>query len=441
MEDFSPETFRRRRDAILAGLDGCAMVLPAAPVRISSRDTEYRYRPDSELFYVTGVAEPDAVAVLRGQEDDGPRFVLFVRSRDPAEEMWVGPRPGPEEAGELYGADVTHSAKEMEERLPELLWGARRVHFRLGGSPRVERLVRQALEQARARGQRRGVGPRGVLDPGEVLDPLRRIKDQEEIRRLQRAADITAEAHREAMARVRPGMGEWEIEALVDGTFRRLGADGPGFDTIVAAGSNGCFLHYTDNARTIAPGELVLVDAGAALGLYTADVTRTFPAGGRFSPEQRAVYEVVEAAREAAVARVAPGSDLAAVHDAAVAVLAEGLVALGALDGSVESLVSEEAHKAFFPHHTSHWLGLDVHDVGDYAQGDQPVPLAPGMVLTVEPGLYFPTDLEGPAARFAGVAVRIEDDVLVTGSGGRILGSGVPSHPDDVEALAGSRAS
>ncbi|HZD04888.1 MAG TPA: aminopeptidase P N-terminal domain-containing protein, partial [Longimicrobiales bacterium] len=331
------------------------MILPAAPVRFSSRDTEYPYRPDSELYYLTGLTEPGAVAVLRGHADED-RLVLFVSPPDEELELWHGKPLGPEEARDRVGADAVWSLDELEERLPQLLAGSDRLHFRLDADPRCDALVRQALGTARRRGARTGGGPRAVVDPGGILDELRVRKDPEEAERLRRAAGITVTAHREALGHVRPGAGEWEIEGRLEGCFRRLGADGPAYGSIVASGANGCILHYMDNSGVLRDGDLLLVDAGAAVGLYAADVTRTVPVGGRFEGEQRAVYDVVERARGSAVAAVRPGATVADVHSAAVQALVEGLIELEVLGGDPEELREAEAHKPFFPHQTSHWL-------------------------------------------------------------------------------------
>lgn len=407
-------------------------MLPAAQVAYSSRDTEYFYRADSELFYVTGLTEPGAVAVLRGHADE-ERFVLFVRPRDDEAELWHGPRAAPEEVGERVGAHVTHPLDELEDRLPKLLVGADQVHFRLDSDPRCDALVRRTLAAARRRGARMGEGPRSVVDPGGILDELRLRKEPEEILRMRAAADITARAHGTALGRARPGMGEWEIEAILEGTFRALGADGPAYGTIVGSGPNACVLHYVGNSRVMKADELVLVDAGAAVGLYAADVTRTFPLSGRFTAEQRIAYEIVEDARVAASSVVRPGARMSDVHDTAVRVLLEGLLDADVLEGDIEEALESEAHKVYFPHQTSHWLGLDVHDPGDYVVDGEARILEPGMVLTVEPGLYFRPDTEGQAGAFAGIGVRIEDDVLVTQDGYEVLSGGVPS---DVDALA-----
>ncbi|MDP2958318.1 MAG: aminopeptidase P N-terminal domain-containing protein [Longimicrobiales bacterium] len=425
--------FEGRRAAVLRALGQGVMVLPAAPILYRSRDTEVPYRPDSELYYVTGATEPGTLAVLVGGSE--PRLVLFVRERDAEAELWSGPRLGPEGALERLGASETYALSELDFRLPGLLRAGDRIHVRLGRHPALDRAVIEALAEARARGPRKGTGPRGVVDPGEILDELRLVKDAHEIARLRAAAALSAEGHRAGLAALRPGAGEWEIQALVEAAFRRGGGSGPGYGTIVGSGANACVLHYVENGRVVQDGDAVLVDAGAELGLYHGDITRTYPANGRFTTVQRALYEVVEAARAAAVARVAPGVRVEEVHAAATRSLVEGLVALGVLAGAVDDLVAQEAWRALFPHQTSHWLGLDVHDPGDYTRGGVSRSLAAGMVLSVEPGLYVPAGQEGAAAPWAGMGVRIEDDVLVTPVGCEVLTSALPTRPDDVETL------
>jgi Xaa-Pro aminopeptidase len=431
---FPPETFPRRRDRALAALGDGVIVLPAAPLRFKSRDTEYPYRPDSELYYLTGLTEPDLVAVLRGGENAG--LTLFARERDPELELWSGERLGPERVAERTGADVVHPLAALEDELPGLITGPGRIHYRMGADPRTDRLVLDALARGRARGARRGTGPRAVVDPGEILDDLRLIKDAHELGRLRRAAAITVDAFRAALAATAPEMGEWELQAILDGGFRRAGGDGPGYETIVGGGARACVLHYVENRCRVGASDLVLIDAGAALGLYHADITRTWPVGGRFSGEQRAIYEVVESARTAAVAAIRPGTTIAAVHEAAVSVMVAGLVELGVLEGDPAALAAEEKHKPFYPHQTSHWLGLDVHDVGDYARGGQARVLEPGMVFTVEPGLYFRPGAEG-GERFQGIGVRVEDDVLVTADGCENLTGALPTAADRIAELVG----
>lgn len=435
-EGIPSAVFAARRQAALGALGRGVMVLPAAPVQRRSRDTELPYRPDSELFWLTGATEPGTVAVLVG--GDEPRFILFVREKDPDVELWSGPSMGPDEAGERLGAAETYPLSELELRLGGLMRAGDRIHVRLGCHALTDRLVVEALADARARGARKGTGPRGVVDPGEILDELRLVKDAHEIERLRAAAALTVEGHRAGLAALRPGAGEWEVQAAVEEVFRRGGATGPGFGTIVGSGANACVLHYVDNRRVIEPGDAVLVDAGAELRLYQGDMTRTWPAGGAFSGSQRALYEVVEAAHDAAVAQVAPGTTVAQVHAAATRAIVEGLVALGVLSGALDDLMAQEAHRGLFPHQTSHWLGLDVHDPGDYVRAGVPRALAPGMVLTVEPGVYVPATEEGAASRFAGVGIRIEDDLLVTPEGHENLTAALPTRVDEVEALARS---
>jgi Xaa-Pro aminopeptidase len=431
--DTPREVLERRRRAALAALGRGAMVLPSSPVQYRSRDDEWPPHADRELFYLTGVAEAGAVALLTG--GDEPRLILFVQERDAEAELWTGARIGTEGAAERFRPDECHPLNALGETLPRLLKQADRIFCRLGRCEDIDSYVLEALGHARGRGARTGSGPRAVVDPGEILDDLRIIKDEHEITLLRRAAQITVEGHRVAAARVAPGSGEWEVEAAVDAAFRAAGGSGPGFETIVGSGANGCVLHYRDNSAVIAADALVLVDAGADYGLYSGDVTRTFPAGGRFTPEQRSIYEVVDAARRSAIERIAPGVPVSAVHHAATEVLVDGLIDLGVLSGDAAQLIESEAHKPFYPHQTSHWLGLDVHDPGDYARDGSPRALEAGMVLTVEPGLYFRAGPAGAADRLVGIGVRIEDDVLVTSAGHEVLTAGVPTAAKDIEAL------
>lgn len=433
---FSPRVFARRRDRVRQALGRGVLILPSAPLKRRSRDTEYRYRPDSDLFYLTGSVEPEVIAVLEG--GDTGSFSLFVPTRDPETELWYGRRLDPAEMGEMLGADAVHPLQELEDRLPSLLRPHPRVFFRLGFHSRTESLVLDALAWARSRGARTGEGPRTLVDPGEVLDDLRLVKDPEEISRIRKAVSLTVSGFREAMESVRPGMGEWELEALLESAFRRGGGRGAAFPTIVGSGENGCTLHYVDNEARIEKGELVLLDGGGELDLYSADVTRTFPADGTFDSRQREVYEVVLAAHRRGLERVRPGVGVGEVHQAVLEGITEGLVELGILQGSVPELLDSKAYEPFFPHKSSHWLGLDVHDVGDYALPSGPRLLEPGMVLTLEPGLYFPSTAFPAGHRFAGMGVRIEDDLLVTEDGVENLTLDLPVRVSEVEALVGS---
>jgi Xaa-Pro aminopeptidase len=434
--DVPPDDLSHRRAAVLERLGGGAMVLAAAPIQYASRDTERLYVADRELFYLTGLTEPETVAVLVGGAE--PRLVLFARPRDPDAELWSGVRLGVDSAVERAGADEGYPVSSLAAELPGLLAGVDRIHYRLGRDDLVSSMVVGALATARARGARHGTGPRGLIDPGEILDEIRLVKDERELSALRTACRVTAHGHRAGASRIRPGVGEWVIEAAVNGAFRESGATRPGFDTIVGGGQNGCVLHYVSNDQPIPEGGLVLVDAGAEVAHYHGDITRTWPASGRFTDIQRDVYDLVEAARRAGVEASTPGNTIMGVHSAATAVLVAGLVDLRVLKGSPETLIETGAHKPFFPHQTSHWLGLDVHDPADYERAGKSRELAPGMVFTVEPGLYFRPELcSGRASRFAGIGVRIEDDVAITSSGCEVLTADLPTAPDEVEGMVG----
>lgn len=426
---------RRRRVLAALGPDG-AMILAAAPEIRVGRDLDLRYRPDPDLFYLTGLTEPEVVAVLNPTNDESP-FTLFVRPRDPDQERWTGYRPDAEAVQAATGADAVFPNTELTERLPRLLEGVSTLHFRLdNGRSKLERTVLKTLVRGRHARQRSGRGAVRIQDPGLILDELRLIKDAGEIAAIRRAAAVTVEAVREAVATIRPGAGEWEVEAAVESGFRRRGAWGPAFATIVAAGPNATVLHYIQNGRTMAAGELLLIDAGAYVDGYTGDISRTFPVSGRFSAIQRSLYEAVLAAHDAAIAAVRPGARFADAHRAALRVLVTAMRDHGLVQGEVnEILEDEKRYKAFYPHRTSHWLGLDVHDVGDYVVEGESRLLEPGMVLTIEPGLYIPSENEDAPETLRGIGIRLEDDILVTDDGAEVLTSSMPILPDDVEAL------
>ncbi len=376
------------------------------------------------------------MAVLRDTGDEG--FVLFVPRRDPQAEVWSGARMGPEEARERLGADAVYALEELEEHLPGLLRPARRVFFRLGVHPRVEAQVVRALRWARSRGSRTGEGPRAVEDPGELLDGLRLVKDPEEISRIREATSLTVAAFRETLGATRPGMGEWQVEAILEAAFRRGGASGPAFPTIVGSGENGCVLHYVENKDTIDGNGLVLLDGGAEVDLYAGDVTRTFAGGGPFLGTAAGGVRGGSPGTSGCDCQGGAGIHMAQVNDAAVEELARGLVGLGVLAGDPGDLVARKAYEPYFPHKTSHWLGLDVHDVGDYASERGSRFLEPGMVLTIEPGLYFPSGSDSPSHPYRGIGVRIEDDLLVTADGAENLTESLPVAPGEIEGLVGA---
>ena len=412
------------------------MILPASPVRFKNGDSEYRYRPDSELLYATGWQDPDCIALLRGFADED-RFVLFVPERDPERELWTGPRRDLDEVKVAYGADAVFPLGDFAKRARRLLGGGDRIYYRLGVSEVCDRVVRKALQSGRRKRPRGGAGADIVADPGAVLDDLRLRKDPAEIARLKEAARISVAAFREGLAWVRDRAGEWEVEAVIEAGFRRRGANGPAFATIVAAGTNACTLHYAANDSRIRAGDLVLVDAGAEFDFYAADITRTVPASGRLEGARREAYEVVRGARAAALAACGPGASLAGVHEAASGAIAEGLVALRGVEGPVEAVLEAKRHHPFFPHRTSHWLGLDTHDVGAYRNANGPVTLDPGMVFTVEPGLYFAPGSCPRAPELEGTGIRIEDDVLITKDGAEVLTAGLPVALDELAGLVG----
>ena len=410
------------------------MVLPAVPVRFKNGDSEYRYRADSELLYLTGWDRPEGIALFRGFADED-RFLLFVPERDPQKELWTGPRRELEEARAVFGADSVFPLGDFPARAPALLAGGDGIWYRLGAREVCDRVVREALRGGRSRRPREGVGPWRLADPGAILDELRLRKEHAEIARLRHAARISVAAFLEALPKVRAGAGEWEVEAALECGFRSRGASGPAFTTIVAAGVNACTLHYTANDTRIDTDDLVLVDGGAEFECYAADITRTVPASGRLEGARREVYEVVVNAHRAAVAACAPGGTLDEVHEAAVREVAKGLVAVGALGGPPEEVLERKLYHPFFPHRTSHWLGLDTHDAGPYRDRDAPVKLEPGMVFTVEPGLYFPPGSNPGAPGLEGTGIRIEDDVLITREGAEVLTADLPVGMDELVEL------
>jgi Xaa-Pro aminopeptidase len=426
-------TLAARRERIMSTMGGGLMMLAAAPERPRTADILYPYRQDSDFDYVTGFPEPDAVCVLA--PDQPHRYLLFVRPADPERAIWVGPRAGLDGAVERHGADRAYSLDELEKVLGPLVEKSPYVyHTVLRDDPLAQRLL-ALIRGAQAGRPRTGTGPSAIRDPAEVLHEMRLRKDPAELERMRRAITIACEAHREAMRAAQPGMAEFEVEALVDFTFRRRGATGPAYPSIVASGSNATILHYVDNDRVLVDDELLLIDAGAEHGGYCADVTRTFPVGRRYTGPQRALYDAVLAAQQSAIDTVRPGATLEGAHQAAVRVLVDALVAEGLLEGSRDEILEKGLYRRFYMHRTSHWLGRDVHDVGNYAVAGAPRPLEPGMVLTVEPGLYVPTDADDVPAGFRGVGIRIEDDVLVTETGNEVLSAAAPKQVAEIESL------
>jgi Xaa-Pro aminopeptidase len=419
--------FADRRDRFLHRLGSAAAVIPAAPLRTHHADVEHAFRQDSDFWYLTGFDEPDAVALFLPHQPEHP-FVLFVAPREASAEVWNGFRWGCEGAVATFGACLAHPLAELEERLPHYLQGAEGIAFRVGRHPRVEPLVLNIWARQLDRAPRSGAAALGLVAPCPILHELRMRKGEEELALMRQAARISAEAHELARGVARPGLTERQVQSVIEQHFLEQGARGPAYGSIVAGGDNACVLHYTANSAVLRDGDLLLIDAGCSLNdYYNGDITRTFPVNGRFSGEQRALYELVLNAQQAAVAEVRPGATAEGVHGAAVRVLVEGLVELGLLLGTVDGLIEQGAYRHLYMHRTGHWLGLDVHDVGAYRLGERPVDLEAGMVLTVEPGLYVSDRLpvpEGQPAieeRWKGIGIRIEDDVAVTDQGHEVL--------------------
>jgi Xaa-Pro aminopeptidase len=416
MFDASIHADRRARLATTLG-DGIAIVATAPEVP-RNRDTHYPYRHDSYFYWLTGFAEPEAVVVLVGGA--APQSILFCRDKDETREIWDGFRHGPAGAQAQFGFDAAHSITELDARLPELMGNRARLAYAVGQDPAWDARVIGWLNAVRAKTRQGIVAPGEIIDVRHALDEMRLIKDVHELALMRRAADISAGAHRAAMRATRPGRHEYEIEAELLCAFRSGGAEAPAYTSIVASGANACVLHYVFNNQPLKDGDLLLIDAAAEFGSYAADITRTFPVNGRYSAAQKDAYELVLAAQAAAIGEVRPGSRWNAPHEAAVRVLTQGMVDLGLLHGEVDGLLESKAYDRFYMHRTGHWLGLDVHDAGEYKLGGEWRPLVPGMTLTVEPGLYIRPADDVPEALW-NIGIRIEDDVAVTESGCEVL--------------------
>jgi Xaa-Pro aminopeptidase len=431
------EFARRRRQLMRMMGRGAIALLPAAVPRLRNRDVLYPYRQDSDFYYLTGFPEPEAIAVLMPGRAGG-EYLLFCRDRDPERETWDGARVGPVGAVSDYGADQAYPIAAADEWLPRLLAEADRVFYTMGAHPEFDQRVLGWVTSLRTHGG--GVhAPDQFTGLDHFLHDLRLYKSRDEAQAMRRSARIAVQAHRRAMALCRPGLYEYQVEAEFLHEFRSAGAR-PSYLPIVGSGPNTCVLHYHANDRQLRDGDLLLVDAGCEYDYYASDITRTYPVSGRFTPEQLAVYEVVLEAQAAAIEAVGPGRGWGEGHDAAVRAVARGLRRIGLLEGTPASIVRNGTYKPFFMHRTGHWLGMDVHDVGDYKVGDEWRVLEPGMALTVEPGVYIPEGMRGVPRRFWGIGVRIEDDLLVTADGCEVLTADLPRDPAAIEALVGASA-
>ncbi len=424
--------FKQRREKLIEKMGAGIAIIPTATEKYRNRDSSYPYRADSYFHYLTGFPEPEAVLVLIA--GDKPQQILFCRDKDVEREVWNGFRHGPEGAKEAFGFDAAYSIKTFDEQLPLLIADQPTLYFSLGHDAAWDARITAALNAVRAQSRTGKRPPADIHDVRMLLDDMRLIKDEHEIALMRQAAAISADAHRRTMQFAAPGKYEYEIEAELLHEFRRHGSQYPAYASIVAAGANACVLHYVDNNHRIGDHDLILIDAGCELDGYASDITRTFPASGRFSSAQRDIYQLVLAAQAAAISTARPGAGFLDPHDAALKVLALGLLDLKLLTGTLDTVLETESYKRFYMHRTSHWLGLDVHDAGEYKDGENWRALAPGMVLTMEPGCYIRPADDVPEA-FWNIGIRIEDDALVTADGCEIISAAAPKSVADIEAL------
>ncbi|MEA5495870.1 aminopeptidase P N-terminal domain-containing protein [Limnoraphis robusta] len=429
--------YQQRREQLMAKIGTGTAIFRSAPMAVMHNDVEYNFRQDSDFFYLTGFNEPNAVAVLAPHHEKH-KFVLFVQPKDPEKETWTGYRTGVEKAKEVYGADEAYPIAELDEKLPQYLQKADRIYYRLGQDEAFNNKVLKHWQKLMRVYPKHGTGPIALQDAGTLLHPMRLLKSETELELMRKAANISVKAHNHARTFAQAGRYEYEIQAEMEHLFGLNGGT-PAYPSIVASGANACILHYVENNRQLQEGDLLLIDAGCSYKYYNADITRTFPIGGKFTPEQKTIYEIVLKAQIAAIEQVKPGNPYQQVHDSAVRVIVEGLMELGLLTGDIEEIIKEEKYKPFYMHRTGHWLGLDVHDVGVYQWGENPQELQPGQVLTVEPGIYISPEIkpvEGQPEvdqRWRGIGVRIEDDVLVTPQGYDVLTAGVPKSIEEME--------
>jgi len=410
-------------------------IVSSAREATRSNDTQYRYRQDSDFLYLTGFDEPEAIAVIAPAHKEH-KYTLFVRPRDPEREIWDGRRAGIEGARAEFGADAAFPIGEFKEKLADLLNGATNLYYRIGnGHAEMDETIVKRIRHLREMGRRGMSAPQAIIDTGTIIHEMRLFKSEEEIEFMQRAADIASEGHIEAMKQARPGMKEYEIEALVEYVFRKNGASGPAYTSIVGSGANATVLHYINNDGTLADGDLLLIDAGAEYRGYASDITRTFPVNGRFTSAQRDIYDLVLKTQMACVEKVRPGANVDELKSYSIELLTEGMVRLGLLQGDPKKLIEEEKYKQFYMHGLGHFLGLDVHDVGRYQIKDEARRLEPGMVMTIEPGLYIAPGTKDIPEKYLGIGVRIEDDVLVTEDGNRVLSSKAPKEAEEIEEL------
>ncbi len=427
--------FSRRRHNLMAQLEpnSIAIVASASPA-IRNRDVEFPFRQDSDFYYLTGFAEPNSVLVLAPDREHG-EFILFCDERNPEMELWNGYRAGQEGACDRYGADDAFPIADIDDILPGFIEGRERVYYAMGRNSEFDQRLMGWINAIRKQARTGAHPPGEFVDLDHILHDMRLIKSAAELKVMKDAADISVRAHRRAMRACKPGVFEYQLQAELEHEFMHSGSPRPAYGSIVGGGVNGCILHYTENSAKLKAGDLVLIDAGCELDYYASDITRTFPVSGKFSAEQKAIYEVVLAAQLEAIKSVRPGAHWNTPHDVTVRVITEGLRDLKFLRGELDELVEQEAYKPFYVHRAGHWLGMDVHDVGDYKVGNEWRMLEPGMVLTIEPGIYIAPDNTSVAKKWRGIGVRIEDDVVVTKTKAKVLTGALPKKVNDIEKL------
>ncbi len=427
--------FSRRRHNLMAQLEpnSIAIIASASP-SIRNRDVEYPFRQDSDFYYLSGFAEPNSVLVLAPNREHG-EFILFCDERDPEMELWNGYRAGQEGACKRYGADDAFPIADIDDILPGLIEGRERVYYAMGRNSEFDQRLMGWINSIRKQARTGAHPPGEFVDLDHILHDMRLIKSAAELKVMQEAADISVKAHKRAMRVCKPEMHEYQLQAELEYEFMVGGSPRPAYGSIVGGGNNGCILHYTENSARLKAGDLVLIDAGCELDFYASDITRTFPVSGKFSAEQKAIYEIVLAAQIESIKSVRPGAHWNTPHDVTVRVITEGLRDLKLLHGEVDDLIEQEAYKPFYMHRAGHWLGMDVHDVGDYKVGDEWRMLEPGMVLTIEPGIYIAPDNTAVAKKWRGIGIRIEDDVVVTKAKAKVLTGALPKKVNDIEKL------
>jgi len=433
------QEFARRRKALMAMMEPNSIaILPSAKEKIRSRDTDYPFRQDSDFYYLTGFSEPGSVLVLLPEREHG-EFVLFCREKNRHKEIWDGYRAGPEGACKDYSADDAFPIDDIDDILPGLIEGRERMYYAMGRDADFDRHVMEWVNLIRAKVRAGATPPGEFLDLDHFLHDMRLYKSAAEVRLMETAAKISARAHCKAMKTCAPGRYEYELEAEIQYVCALEGGRRSAYNSIVGGGKNACILHYVENDQKLKSGDLVLIDAGCEYEYYASDITRTFPVNGKFNREQKAIYNLVLKAQAAAISKIVPGNHWNEPHDASVRTIVEGLIDLGLLKGKVEKNIIKEAYKDFYMHRIGHWLGMDVHDVGDYKVGSEWRVLEPGMVMTVEPGIYVAVDNKKVDAKWRGIGVRIEDDVLITKDGCRVLSDGAPKTVAGIEKLMAGR--